>query len=1189
MVFNPLNARKPTNEEARFMVNEMVEAKEKEKMSLDPVNFKRPLNVTKKVYDTNRDIVIEARKFDSMDDIDFILKTEVDKIHINEFLGKVHMDETALSKEKPFLSGVLSAIPNVIETFGSSIEDLSDSAQAHSFDFQNGFKMLELLEPVRELFASENFKSFGISMQKVSDHIYDVMGLRTPEGLSNQIMYHLGNAVPYTAAQIGAVRMFKALGAAPFAAYMFAKTRYNSIDDINASGAELTQQEKDSIANQAAGASAVIEAISPFLLLGVVKGSSSFAPIKKGFLTEFFTEGSQNLAEDSILKYHNANPRAWNDIVSNTLYSAFIGGLTGSSIGGGAIVTNEMRKAFQITPKLKEAGLSDQDIQLYYEYSENMYSHEIFVDALTKTMLKEMGPENQHQRLQPEYQKLEEAFRSSKNLGFFQALAFMREVETQDSAVSAYAKDAAKAFNNMFAQDSVYLYSGIPVQRFFEEFKKVRQKSVEVAKKAKAQAKKGLESLNTFLESDKVVAAKEAAKQSTQKVKKVVQEVGTQVAEQVGTATTFLDFSKDEASETSSGKGVVFKPPIVKESDISAELLDSEIRKNMEDTVDENGVPTKRVSKELTQYAVEDIIHNSKPIKETDKEKYIQNGLKEGHMYLSPVNVIFAMMDGDPNYQGPNYTNFKRTIDFAYNKYLSLKNAERADFIELSKKLKLNLDNYQRIAIFAYAQQEGGARYLRNQGLSLDEIKVILSQREFEMYKYMRDRLDYLHTFLDNNGLEVPKKDNYFPFYPDIDSVVQYTIEQQLQEALKAKASTPWKRRGGKLPLELDAKNVFFRYFDQVYYAANMNPALSYVKEINKNNKFKRHAGDEHVNFINQWIDLLSKKGRATGDNVMEWMDAIRSNISVAILGFKLSTAIVQPSALFEGSVAIGNYAFRGFRAVLLNKDIREFLVANFPEIAARVSTEELFVEMTPGKRLKKVQDMSFWALRKMDSLTAGGVAFGAYMQYLHANNIPFDKDNPNKAAIEYAQLVTSRTQAATTIKDIPLAFQTGKWTGSSSINKWMLHFQTFALNKFSFYSFEGYQALKDSSQETKFLVAAGLLASTFYETAARGAAEVIVKGIQEEEDEEKINEFLFDYFKNLVSVIPLVPQAMSMFYHGSLPVPSISFPGKFISRGATKLRSDDIQGKAEGIAEFFKAGLGLAGVPGIAQADQII
>lgn len=1174
MVFDPLNAQEVSIKEAQNLLGKMVENKEQEKQDLDQVDFRETPHITKKVYDPNRDIVVEVPQYYSAGDVDFMIQTEVDKMKTSEFLGKFHFDDNKFTNEHPLLGSMGAVVPSAIDTIGGTIKNLSETAADYDFAREGEFKLIEMFEPVRGLLASDGMRDFGIKLTEVSDYVYDSIGLRRPEGKANQIAYDLGRMVPYTLGQIAALKRFKAMGAAGFALYMGAQERHGAIERIEAADKEFTQREKDKVANQVALTSFGLEFASPFLLLHLIKGSSSFKPIKRGLITEGLTEGLQTVSEESILKYHNANPNGWNDILSETVYSIGLGMAMGGSVGAGAVISNEVRRAFGTTPKLKEAGLSDEDIDIFYRHAENLYDHAEFKSTLENVISQEMAPENQHQRLQPEYQKLEESFKRSKNLDFFKALAYQRQDEAKRSFVSSYLLDMREAFDNMFSQDSVYLYSGIPFYRFTQELKKVRDKGAKVYEKIKTESELVQETLKQIKDVSRGV--KQAAKEFGEKLGKDQRPNFNEKSPVIVSDFNFKKKTKEQSAKNNFG---VIDPDFAKADTIFSAYFDAELKEGQE----------KEKIKELAEKAIVDIINNSKPFENKDDSEYITERIRENYKFLTPLDALFAKVDGDPSYKGPNFNNFKRPIDFAHNKYLSVASSEKAAFAEINKRLKINDESFKKIGIYAYANQKGGVAYLKKQGITDFEISnTHLNSREMEMYKYMRKRLDYLYDFLIDHGFNIPKVENYFPFYPNIKDVLGMSVGDQVKESLKAQASTPWKRREGQLPLELDAQQVFYRYFDQVYYASSMNPALEFISEIAKNQNFRNHVGEEHAQLVDEWIDLLSKKGHSTGDNKYDWVDAIRSNMSVAILGFKLSTAIVQPSALFDGSVAIGDYAFKGFRDVLLNEDVRQFLVDNFPEIEARVSTEELFVEMSSKKKLAKLRQMSFWALRKMDGLTAGGVAFGAYMRYLNDNGIEFDMENPNQSAIEYAQLVVRRTQSGTNIKDLPLGFTTGKWTGSSSINRLFLQFQTFALNRFSFLSYEGFEKWKESSPETKFLIMTGVMASVFYETAARGAAESIVKSIGEEEDEKKIDDFLADYFKNMASTVPLVPQAISLFHYGSVPIPALSFPQTFIRSGARRLKGEELETKAKALGDYLQLGMTVGGIPGQLQLKQL-
>src|SRR5690606_232566 len=106
----------------------------------------------------------------------------------------------------------------------------------------------------------------------------------------------------------------------------------------------------------------------------------------------------------------------------------------------------------------------------------------------------------------------------------------------------------------------------------------------------------------------------------------------------------------------------------------------------------------------------------------------------------------------------------------------------------------------------------------------------------------------------------------------------------------------------------------------------------------------------------------------------------------------------------------------------------RKFLLDNSIFLKHRVGDDPMYLEKADIAALRKLQEWSYWGIKTVDALTAGAVLGGAYMKYLHDNNIELDMDNPNKDAMDYANRVMRATQGSTVFMHLPAALSTSKY-----------------------------------------------------------------------------------------------------------------------------------------------------------------
>ena len=226
--------------------------------------------------------------------------------------------------------------------------------------------------------------------------------------------------------------------------------------------------------------------------------------------------------------------------------------------------------------------------------------------------------------------------------------------------------------------------------------------------------------------------------------------------------------------------------------------------------------------------------------------------------------------------------------------------------------------------------------------------------------------------------------------------------------------------------------------------------------------------------------------------------------------------------------------------------------------------------------------------------MTAGSVAYGAYLKYLKENNIELDLKKPNKDAIEYAQLVVRRTQSSGSFKDLPLILSKGIYAEgkkSTSTMKALLQFQSFNLSaKWNRVRHDLLElGIKSGSQGEAIGISMWLASAAVTEMYMRTLSTAILDslmGLEPEKEKDEMKEVIM----NLISIVPFASAFISLVEYQSVPVPSLALAKKVLDdfkyyQLSTK---PDKKAKWATLGAIDALGLGL-GIPGTAQAGQII
>lgn len=622
----------------------------------------------------------------------------------------------------------------------------------------------------------------------------------------------------------------------------------------------------------------------------------------------------------------------------------------------------------------------------------------------------------------------------------------------------------------------------------------------------------------------------------------------------------------------------------------------------------------------LTQKRIEELKENSVPLSDTDtkkasigerlsttdriKNRYIEfkNRSKRIGIALNPMDVFFDMLDGGKNYRGSNHSIFKQTVDKSFSKYLNLKEDATRAVKELADKLNLNEQSFEKIGAYAVLQQEGGEKKLLDSGISQEELNgLTLTKPEMQMYQLMRAKLDAMLPGIKEVMRTVYNQDvdgvkDYFPFMTDHEAMHDFEIQDQLGDKVPIIGKKKNVEKGftesrtlGKQKIRIDALGVFLKHVDNAAYLTALGGDIKALGDVAGSKEYGEAVGDIGQEMVVEWINLLARKGNVPGR--IAAIDTLRRNVGFAVLGFKLSSFLVQPTALADGAALVGGDYVAGGVFKAASPEWRQFLWDNFPEVRERAGDDPAYLDMGGRGIVNDVRQAGFWALKKIDALTASAVAAGAYTKSVERKGGEVDLSNPDPEAIAEAQLMMRRTQSSSFAKDVPAIATQGELTGNVSVDKLIFQFQSFMLNRWSLLRHDMWRlGVKQGNTAQALNIAAWLILATAAEIGVRRLSKELVDALLGHDTKPWEDTIKKEAVVNVLQTIPFVSQAVSAFEYGSVPAPALAAINQIGNEMKLAAQSKHSDTKAKHLTKAALLGAGVAfGVPGTVQATQLL
>lgn len=564
----------------------------------------------------------------------------------------------------------------------------------------------------------------------------------------------------------------------------------------------------------------------------------------------------------------------------------------------------------------------------------------------------------------------------------------------------------------------------------------------------------------------------------------------------------------------------------------------------------------------------------------------------------TPIDVFMDMMDGNKNYTGANYTIIKKTTDMNFGNYLDFKDLHSTEAWDKARELEMEDVNFERIGVHAVRNQKDGMNKLTATGITEEDINnVVLTKQETSMYNFFRKNLDDFGPLIEKVMQNVynqkfTKVKNYFSYLSDFNAMSDMEVWERMGTPLEfghakknIKPGLVEERTGGKQKIKLNAMEIYLNHIDNVGYLLNMARDNKMLGEIVNSKEYGEVAGDLGQKMMSEWIDLIARKGGRIGDQQIKILDILRRNIGVGTLGLKLSSTLIQPTALFDGAGFIGTYAFKGLSNIALSKEWRMFLKDNFAELRNRGADDPAYTEFSDIKALAKIQEMGYKPLKKLDVITASAVTSGAYEKYMADHKLPVDFSKPNKEAISYAELILRRTQSSAIFKDIPMSISKGAFSGNRSFDKAIFQFQNFVLNRWSYIRHDLWRlGIQEKDPKKAATILFWMIAATLAGIGLRDLSKKILG--TERAEQVAINDKVTREF---LSTIPFVSQAQSMMIYGGDPFPSADILRQAFVTVPSQITAKTPETRQKGYIRLLEVIGKAGGIPGSAQTSELL
>ena len=586
-----------------------------------------------------------------------------------------------------------------------------------------------------------------------------------------------------------------------------------------------------------------------------------------------------------------------------------------------------------------------------------------------------------------------------------------------------------------------------------------------------------------------------------------------------------------------------------------------------------------------------DVSDKSYAVRESKKKMYI-NTL---HSYR-----VTDMLDGYNDYKGPN-TRLQRGVSHKVNNAELTATATLKDVFDKIKAIQNSWSEKEQATMEFHLLIQQGAHTQANELATKQgwtEIPKLTENMEIAMdlmrgaFKKTEDYLAAVYEEINNKPFE--KVDNYWPlkYERNKKEIPEPTIGQKVMRSAQTEQGFTLKRLPNvKRTPRIDVFAQFEEAIREQQYFMQVQPALLEVRSLVNDEAYKAQAGQLATNWWRDYIDAMSNKGQLSGVRSNAWLRKKRVQLSRAVLGFKLSSIIMQPMAIFDalsyvqmryGQVAAARLLTH-FAATWINPMYARKVLAKSASLqlrqgnAGELSVEEIQGASKGKKVATAINALAMSPLQWADMKTAASVNQAIYKTLIKSGATESD-------ARGEADLIMNIVSGSSEIADRPMVLMSGE--GARTI----FTFQTFMLNRWGLIAHDFIRSgLVHGKLGRKFKALYGL----FILGLAGGLEDLLRRKLYEAISGEKVkNEFNFfkSAFFSIPEAIPVIGQIIQGLNQTgqSFSVP-LARVGEQLVTGFNQIQSKDPSAQRKGWIKIGEAVATYNGVPGSAQASDFI
>lgn len=493
----------------------------------------------------------------------------------------------------------------------------------------------------------------------------------------------------------------------------------------------------------------------------------------------------------------------------------------------------------------------------------------------------------------------------------------------------------------------------------------------------------------------------------------------------------------------------------------------------------------------------------------------------------------------------------------------------------------------------------------------------------------LRDKMDSIYDELSGTYIMVenkafPRLKNYFPYYYDRAGNLTFEPNANQLRALRKGAKKDFSYARSKnvnKKIRTDILSIFSNSMYERYYYIEVQPTLKEMREMlnhkdikeDENGKktvttFQDFAGHVTSKYFADFIDIIANRGKKSGFANSRLLDGLRQNVSYAVMGYNLTSALMQPLAIADATVWTG--VMRGTKAG--SKMLARFAL-NFlnPRFASKVKSQSAvlrnrqggefaFVDIAPKQTGKGVignvaaNSINFLRQHAYDMIKAPDIQTASIVQNSIYRDLMDEGGVSEADARKEAEFVMNIVSGSADIADRPLIL------GKSQGARFFLTFQTFVLNRFGMIGHDLIMQKIINAGNSKQMITtlhnvprkklASILAALigFMMMSMVGAFEDIYRRVSRKyiygKDDKETN-FYEDALFSYVEMIPLIGSTISDVRAGrqasaSLDMPTLAFLAD-MANGISKLKSENEDTRTKGQISIGKSIASFLGVPG--------